>query len=103
MTKFLITFILLVNFIGISICYADETISFPDTNFEADIRRVLKKPTGVLTGEDLLSITSLSVKFYDGLNISGIQYLKNLIDLDISNNNYITGISEISSLINLKS
>jgi len=88
------------------------TVIFPDPNLESAIRDAIDKPEGAIYTTNLDSLKSLEASgtFLIGLeiplesveNITGLEYCKNLIALNLANNG-ITDFSPLSNLTNLES
>ena len=80
-----------------------NVITFVDFNFETLIRNTLNKWAGDITDIDLASITELKDPSggQDIINISGIEYCKNLKTLYISYNKIID-INPLSNLVKLE-
>ncbi len=78
-----------------------QGIIFPDPNLEAAVRDELHKPVGVITAEDLASLTHLEADGCEISNLTGIQHLINLQSLD-SDENQIIDLNPLSSLTNLE-
>lgn len=72
-----------------------------DKNLDEAIRNNIKKYDGVLTIEDLTSITSLEASGYNIKKLEGIEKLSNLEELNLSNNK-IKKIEQIKQINNLK-
>lgn len=84
------------------VSYVDSpNVSLNNTIIENAIRLALGRPQGALTQVDLLSIKTLSLS-NKGLNdLSGIEYLKNIEELYLDNNN-LEKIDHLSSLSKLR-
>jgi len=63
-----------------------EYVSFADTSLEAAVREALKRPTGRLSEEDLLSLVTLTATEAGIVDLAGLGQLKNLESLDLSGN-----------------
>ncbi|MCP4344977.1 MAG: leucine-rich repeat domain-containing protein [Desulfobacterales bacterium] len=61
----------------------DDTVVFPDENFEAEIREAIEKPEGDILISDLQGITSLDASLTEIENIEGIQFCSNLTELKL--------------------
>ncbi|NFU04302.1 leucine-rich repeat domain-containing protein, partial [Clostridium botulinum] len=82
--------------------YIDGYIEFEDKNLEEEVRKVANpkdRPKGPLTYMDVSGIKELNVHNKNIKSLKGIEYLKNLTKLDISDNN----IKDISYLKGLDS
>jgi hypothetical protein len=77
-----------------------SVITFPDRNLEAAVRRVLGKGSGELLLDEVGKIISISAPASGIKDLNGIQYLKALEYLDLSNNG-IRDISPLEELTNL--
>src|ERR1041385_7052176 len=63
-----------------------QEVSVPDPGLNAAIRAALPKPEGVLTAEDLLSLTSLDAASRNITNLQGLEGASNLGTLNLSSN-----------------
>lgn len=63
-----------------------QTVSIPDSGLNAAIRDALQKPSGLLTEQDLLSLTKLEASFRNVRNINGLEGARNLVSLDLGFN-----------------
>ena len=79
----------------------DCRVPFTDPNLEQGIRNALGKPTGVITTEDLASLTNLSLPSASISNLQGLEFAINLISLDLRGN-LITDISPLTNLTALQ-
>jgi len=77
-----------------------QEVSIPDPGLNAAIRQELQKPTGPLTQQDLLQLTSLNATGRNIANVAGLEAARNLIGLDLFHN-HITNFSLPSQLTNL--
>ncbi|QSZ26719.1 leucine-rich repeat domain-containing protein [Aceticella autotrophica] len=80
-------------------------VNIPDSNLENVIRNALNKPTGDITSNDMLKLTSLYASGKNIHNLAGLEYAKNLEILDLSNNPQpceVMDISPLSDLTNLR-
>ncbi len=88
----------------------EEVVSFEDENLELAVREEIDKAEGILYTSDVIDIEILDVNGRGIESIEGIQYLKNLISLDMGtyfdgndwHYNYINDISALSELTKLK-
>ena len=80
---------------------SNDEVKFIDSNLEKGIREKLNIENGVLTENNLFSITELNLRNKNISDISGIEHLKNLRKLDLSINK-IEKIDELKSLSKLK-
>ncbi|MCM1989096.1 hypothetical protein [Oceanirhabdus seepicola] len=91
--------ILVVLLIGFIVCINktdDEIIIFPDKNLENVIRKRIKKPTGDIFNSDVGKITILACWEMEIKDISGMQNLINLTDLQLDDNK-ISNIEPVNS------
>jgi len=63
-----------------------QEISIPDPGLNAAIRQTLQKPTGPLTEQDLLGLTSLTADDRNITNIAGLEAARNLVTLSLQSN-----------------
>ncbi len=75
--------------------------AFADTSLEMAVRQALKKLAGILSEEDLLSLTQLEARGRGIGELKGIEQLKNLTALDLADNR-IRDITPLAALIQLK-
>lgn len=75
-------------------------ISFPDSNLQCKIREKIKKTSGDIYISDVEHIEDLQLDRNNIKDLEGIQYLTNLIYLDLRNNK-INDISPLAKLTNL--
>ncbi|MBY6756567.1 leucine-rich repeat domain-containing protein [Clostridium botulinum] len=88
--------------------YIDGYIEFEDKNLEEEVRKVANpkdRPKGPLTYMDVSGIKELNVHNKNIKSLKGIEYLKNITKLDISDNNikdisYLKGLNRLE-LLNL--
>jgi len=72
-------------------------VTIPDEALESAIRAELNQPFGPLLEADLLTIRELEASDLNIRDLEGIQFVGNLITLDLSNND-IKSITELSGL-----
>jgi len=77
-----------------------QDVSVPDPGLNAAIRQAMQKPTGPLTAQDLLQLTSLEAAGRNIANLAGLEAARNLNSLDLFNNR-LTNFSLPSGLTNL--
>ena len=80
-----------------------QTVAIPDSGLNAAIRDALQKPSGLLTAQDLLSLTNLDASFRNVRNITGLEAARNLVSLDLGFN-ALTNVSlptNLTALANL--
>jgi len=65
---------------------SDDTIDFPDPNFEAAVRYWLETPTGAITKSDAKAVTDLYLGYRNITDLTGIEYFTELRELNIRNN-----------------
>ncbi|MDA0336990.1 MAG: leucine-rich repeat domain-containing protein [bacterium] len=76
-------------------------VTFADSLLEVAVRSALQQSTGDLKHLDLETITTLDVAS-DGIsNLSGMEFMRGLVDLDLRDNQ-ITSIAQLSSLKKLQ-
>ncbi len=80
-----------------------QEVSIPDPGLNAAIREVLQKPTGPLTGQDLLSLTNLNARDRNVRSIDGLDAARNLVSLDLqinrlSNLSFPGGLTKLERL-----
>src|SRR5262249_2568880 len=61
-----------------------QGISIPDPGLNAAVRAALRKPTGPLTQQDMLRLTSLNASEQNVKSIAGLESAHNLVSLDLS-------------------
>ncbi len=76
-------------------------VSFADSLLEVAVRAALQQSTGDLKHLDLETITTLDVAADSISNLSGMEFMRGLVDLDLRNNQ-ITSIAQLSSLKKLE-
>ena len=79
----------------------DCRVTFADSNLEQGIRSALSKPTGIISTEDLASLTTLSLSNAGITTLQGLQFAINLTSLDLRSNQ-ITNLSPIAALKHLQ-
>ncbi|WP_185222560.1 leucine-rich repeat domain-containing protein [Parageobacillus thermoglucosidasius] len=80
-----------------------EKVNIPDPNLEHLIRTELDKPKGDITRKDMWNLTELvGVKAKDIVDLTGLEYAKNLKYLDLHRNQQVRNINSLRSLINLE-
>ena len=80
---------------------SDGIVTFKDENLEQVVRDTIHKPTGDIFKSDVKNITLLSGVYKKINDISGIENLTNLQELNL-NDNEISDISPLKDLNNLK-
>jgi len=63
-----------------------QEVFIPDPAMKAAIRESLQKPAGPLTEQDLLTLIRLNACCRGITNVDGIQFARNLVDLDLGEN-----------------
>ena len=76
-------------------------VTFADSLLEVAVRAALMQPTGDLLHLDLETVTTLDVAADSIADLSGIEFMRNLVELDLRDNE-ITSISQLSSLKKLQ-
>ncbi|MFP6591673.1 MAG: leucine-rich repeat domain-containing protein [Candidatus Latescibacterota bacterium] len=76
-------------------------VTFADSLLEVAVRAALMQPTGDLLHLDLETITTLDVAADSIADLSGIEFMRSLVELDLRDNE-ITSISKLSSLQKLQ-
>ena len=76
-------------------------VTFADSLLEVGIRAALMQPEGDLLHPDLETLTVLDVATDSITSLSGLEFVRDLVDLDLRGNQ-ITGISPLSSLQHLE-
>ena len=98
---FLLLSVLSVWFIGVSGVVSAQVVEIPDPNLRAAIAAALDKaPDDAITRAEMETLDSLSAKYRDITDLSGIEFAINLTELILGENN-ISDISPIATLINL--
>jgi Leucine Rich Repeat (LRR) protein len=69
---------------------AAQALSIPDPGLNAAIRQTLQKPSGQLSTQDLLSLTSLDASGRSVSSLEGLQAARNLIVLNLQSNRLAT-------------
>jgi len=82
-----------------NLVFADEIVTFPDSNLEAAVREVIGKPTGDIYQSDLAELINLSAQDSGISDLTGLEYCANLKTLNLGHNE----ISDISPASNLTS
>jgi Leucine-rich repeat (LRR) protein len=83
--------------------YDDEMkVTFKDTNLEKAVRDYIGKKEGIIYYKDIKNLENFSANGYSIKNIDGIQYMNNLVDVELMDN-AITDISHIEQLTKLQS
>lgn len=77
-----------------------QEVSIPDPGLDAAIRDVLQRPTGLLTEQDLLSLTNLNAARRSVRSIAGLEAARNLSSLQLQEN-LLTNVSIPGSLTKL--
>ncbi len=95
---FVFLFVLLL-FSGVNL--GAQTVNFPDPYLEAAVRNTLPKPSGDITEEDMLTLDHLYVSDHGISDTSGLEYARNLTDLDFSRNP-VANFSGFAGLTNLE-
>jgi len=83
-----------------SIVASAQEVAIPDPGLNAAIRETLNKPTGSLTEQDMLSLTSLSAIGRGISSVQGLEVARNLSVLDLDSNS-LTNFAVASALTNL--
>ncbi len=86
--------------IGCSFSVTASVIEFPDPGLEAAVRMATGLPTGDLSEQDVLGITTLDARFLNITDLTGIEFLVNLTELDLYGNQ-IADIQPLSALTQL--
>jgi len=63
-----------------------SAVAFEDENLEAAVRKKLERPNGLVLRTDLLQITHLDVSGHNISHLGGIEYLRDLVSLNLENN-----------------
>src|ERR1051326_919765 len=77
-----------------------QEVSIPDPGLNAVIREALGKPSGPLTVQDMLSLTSLNARNRNVSSIDGLEAARNLTSLDLQIN-HLTSFSLPADYTNL--
>lgn len=77
-----------------AMCFEDVVVEFPDSNFEAAVRRGINKPTGDIHRSDLNSFVLLDANERDIVSISGIEYCHHL-NWALLNHNQISDLTPL--------
>jgi hypothetical protein len=64
----------------------ESKITIPDPNFEAEVRKIINKPTGEITKKDVAEITYLNISGKSIESLSGIEHFTSLTDLNCYRN-----------------
>ena len=94
-------FILLFCFLKSNIFASLDVGNIGNIPLEKAIRYALGKPKDGLSERDLFSLTRLSARGFDITHLHGIQYLKNIQALDLSDNQLVD-ISPLMALPNIQ-
>ena len=76
-------------------------ITFADANLEAAVRNAIGKPTGDILLEDVAGLTVLDASFLDITDLAGIEFLTDLVDLNLFETS-LTTITQLGNLSNLR-
>lgn len=82
-------------------CTDQSTVVFADANLESLVRRTINRPTGALTEQDVIGITSLDGRAMEISCLEGIEALVRLRSLRLDNNRIID-ISPLAGLSRLE-
>ncbi|MEK7792964.1 MAG: hypothetical protein AAB353_00465 [Candidatus Hydrogenedentota bacterium] len=86
-------------------CPTGVVVTFPDNRLELAVRNELRKPFGLVTQADMLSVMRLDARNYGIRDLRGIEKARNLFFLDVGNDqalvNSINDIDPIADLVNL--
>ena len=63
-----------------------SVVAFEDENLEAAVRKKLERPNGLVLRTDLLQITHLDASGHNISHLGGIEYLRDLVSLNLENN-----------------
>src|SRR5882724_6921050 len=85
---------------GFAVAALAQDVSIPDPGLEAAIRETLQKPDGPLTGQDMLSLTTLTAISRNISNVQGLENAHNLAFLNLESNQ-LASISFSAGLTNL--
>jgi hypothetical protein len=96
-TAFLISIVVLLALLMLS-NYVRSPVDFPDQNLEQVIREKIEKPSGTIFKSELASIIDLDASGRDIRYLDGIEALKRLVTLNLSDNL----VSDLTPLSNLK-
>lgn len=77
-----------------------QEVSIPDSGLNAAIRQALQKPAGLLTTQDLLTLTKLDASRRNVSSIAGLEAARNLVSLDLQINR-LTNFALPGELTNL--
>src|SRR6185436_852105 len=84
--KTVLSAILTLALISVITTATAQEVLIPDPGLNAAIRQTLQKPTGPLTEQDLLGLTSLSADAQNITNIAGLEAARNLVTLSLQSN-----------------
>ncbi len=98
-SKTILSAVLTLALISVITAPAQE-VSIPDPGLNAAIRQTLQKPTGPLTQQDLLGLTSLTADDQNITNIAGLEAARNLVTLSLQSN-HLANLSIPGGLTNL--
>lgn len=83
--------------------YDDEmTVTFKDKNLEKAVRDYIGKKEGIIYYKDITNLQNFSANGYSIKNIDGIQYINNLVAVELMDN-AINEISHVEKLTKLQS
>ena len=96
----IVTILLIIVFAGSIRFLPAQEVSIPDPGLNAAVREALQKPTGPLTTQDLLSLTTLDAHSRNVTNLTGLEAARNLATLDLRGNQ-ITNVVLLPHMTNL--
>lgn len=81
---------------------SELVVEVPDYHLEETFRAVVGRPEGPIYGSDLAGITDFSAQARGVITLDGMEYLPNLVSLDLRSNGQLMDLSPLRHLINLQ-
>lgn len=99
MKKFIAYLVSMVLLTGLLVVAgaSNPIVAFPDAGLEAAVRTKLDRPQGLIYHNDLQSITRLNAAGYDIQDLTGLERMHRLVDLDLSYN-AVASVAPLGSL-----
>jgi len=85
---------------GLVVSILAQEVSIPDPGLNAALRDALRKPSGPLTQQDMLSLTNLNARNRNVSSLDGLEAARNLVSLDLQIN-HLSNLSFPNGLTNL--
>ena len=78
---------------GLVVSILAQEVSIPDPGLNAALRDALRKPSGPLTQQDMLSLTNLNARNRNVSSLDGLEAARNLVSLDLQINHLTNSIA----------